>query len=806
MQNIIKRLLILLAFFVATKSYSQVYYYSGGKKIILTKDTASFLINVDESNADQPFLNNLIKMDGIQAVENTNDKNVIKIKLSTTFKKDKIYSALKGNSKILHAWEAYNLDGTPFIPTGEILFKVKKGVSEKDVLSKLNLDSKLVVSSKKGFDISVYNVIDSSALFDISNLIYESSLVEWCHPNFFVPITTFTNDPLWAQQYYLRNTGQLGGVAGIDINVEGAWNLTMGANIRVAVIDEGVEDHEDLGGRVLNGFTPRDVNGNGRPIITGAHGEATAGIIAATQDNGIGISGIAPQSQIVPVNIFAGGETALDIANGINWAWNQGQADVLSNSWGYNTSSQNQPNFDAIIQAITNARTQGRNGRGSIVVFASGNNFGHGLDEVSFPANVNGVITVGSCNNSAPSGAIWYYSERGASMDLVAPSGDINLMGDLTTLDRMGNLGYEAGNYTSRFGGTSAACPQVSGIAALILSINPNLTETQVTNILQTTATDMGAAGFDNTFGFGRVNACAAVRQAFLSSSMSGDNNFCNTGTYTLNGVLPGANITWSISPSNSANLTATGNQVTVTPNWAAGQVTLTATLTNMCGTTSTQVQKQITIGVPDHLLDVLEYQGVMPVNDYYSQTSYSFGARATEPYPYYPYYTETSYQFAGTASYVWRIIKYDAYGGSVIYNLGTYGYGYNPDFYFDQAGEYDIVLDIINNSCAYHSRYFTRRITVQNWWGYYSVSPNPSSGNIKIAPNNNLVSKTNAKPLEVQAVEIVDKMGAVRHRQKFGSGLTSVNISVSALPNDVYTLRIFDGKSWHSQKIIIQH
>ena len=99
MQNIIKRLLILLAFFVATKSYSQVYYYSGGKKIILTKDTASFLINVDESNADQPFLNNLIKMDGIQAVENTNDKNVIKIKLSTTFKKDKIYSCLLYTSR-----------------------------------------------------------------------------------------------------------------------------------------------------------------------------------------------------------------------------------------------------------------------------------------------------------------------------------------------------------------------------------------------------------------------------------------------------------------------------------------------------------------------------------------------------------------------------------------------------------------------------------------------------------------------------------------------------------------------------------
>ncbi|MFT3946452.1 MAG: S8 family serine peptidase [Agriterribacter sp.] len=219
-----------------------------------------------------------------------------------------------------------------------------------------------------------------------------------------------------------------------------------------------------------------------------------------------GIADIAPLCNIVPVNIFFGGETTADIANGINWAWNQGQASVLSNSWGFTTYSQTQPGFDVIIQAINNARTQGRSGLGSIVVFAAGNNFGNGVNDVAFPANVNGVITVGACNNAAPAGNIWYYSERGPSMDLVAPSGDLNLTGDLTTLDRMGNLGYEVGNYTGRFGGTSAACPQVSGIAALMVSVNPILTEAQVKTILQTTATDMGTTGFDNTFGYGRLS------------------------------------------------------------------------------------------------------------------------------------------------------------------------------------------------------------------------------------------------------------------------------------------------------------
>lgn len=399
----------------------------------------------------------------------------------------------------------------------------------------------------------------------------------------------------------MRNTGQYGGVAGIDINVEGAWNITRGnANIRIAVIDEGVEDHEDMQGRVLNGFTPRDVNGNGRPIATGAHGEATAGIIAATQDNAVGITGIAPLCQIVPINIFAGGETALDIANAINWAWNQGQADVLSNSWGYSTSSQNQPGFDAIIQAVNNARTQGRNGRGSAVVFAAGNG---GNTDVSFPGNIDNVITVGACNNIAPSGGLWYYSQRGPSMDLAAPSGDVNLQGDVVTLDRMGNAGYEAGNYTNRFGGTSAACPQVSGVIALMLSANPNLTENQVRTILQNTASDMGTTGFDNSFGFGRVNAALAVCQAIVPPSLiitssNNDNSVCNTANYTVNAPV-GSTVSWSIDAGLIASISPITGTTTTLTKIANGRVTLTATISGGCSNGGI-VTKKIGVGIPD--------------------------------------------------------------------------------------------------------------------------------------------------------------------------------------------------------------
>lgn len=224
----------------------------------------------------------------------------------------------------------------------------------------------------------------------------------------------------------------MNGTPNIDINALEAWGISTGSSvIRVAVIDDGVEAHEDMIGRLLPGFTARfsqaNPNRNGAPnninppvtpnpfdndgVI--GHGQCCAGIIAANHNN-LGIRGIAPNVSIVPINIFNDWfvdqvfngffwedvvryrETFQDIANAIDAAWDTHSADILSNSWGSANTPGNSNDVDAIVAAINRARTQGRNGKGCVVVFASGNSHGiQGVNDVGFPGNVDGVITVG---------------------------------------------------------------------------------------------------------------------------------------------------------------------------------------------------------------------------------------------------------------------------------------------------------------------------------------------------------------------------------------------------------------------------
>lgn len=404
-------------------------------------------------------------------------------------------------------------------------------------------------------------VVSYSSLLEIANRIYETGLVDFCHPNFIADIEKLSDDPLFDYQYYLENTGQNGGTPNMDISIND-WSITDGFNcgIKVAVIDDGVEDHEDLLGRVLSGYTPLNPSGYGAPNPSSAHGQACAGIIAASKDNNKGIAGVSPKSQIVPINIFETSLTSYDIAAAIDWAWDDGEADVLSNSWGYLDPY---ADYDNIRQAITRARTLGRSDKGSIVVFASGNS-NSSFSGVTFPANVNGVVTVGAINNQ---GTIWYYSSRGPEMDLVTASGDVNLLGDVYTTDRTESYGYNSSNYMSNFGGTSAACPQVSGIAALVLSLQPNLTESQVVNYLTTNITDLGVPGHDNTYGFGLPSTSrtiAAVSNDYYP--INGWDRICNSeeASYTIN-IPPGSTVSWSVNPPTSVEIIGPTNNTTVT-------------------------------------------------------------------------------------------------------------------------------------------------------------------------------------------------------------------------------------------------
>ncbi|MDR2910008.1 MAG: S8 family serine peptidase [Bacteroidales bacterium] len=265
----------------------------------------------------------------------------------------------------------YHNSEIPFYVTGDILLQPQKGVTVENIMNKFVIDGQI---TKKWIGGSVAVWLNNwDNVMDIANAIYESGMVEWCHPDFATIIERTTSDPMFNQQYYLKNTGHSGGTRGIDINAEPAWAITTSStNIRVAVIDDGVENHEDLNGRVLQGFTPLNPTGFGTPTtqnvpgVTIGHGQACAGIIAASH-NTTGITGVAPNIQIVPINIFhtwqfdfnqnrwVSIETAQNIADAIEFAWDpsRGNADVISNSWSYGTVNSNLiPNAEMPFQLL----------------------------------------------------------------------------------------------------------------------------------------------------------------------------------------------------------------------------------------------------------------------------------------------------------------------------------------------------------------------------------------------------------------------------------------------------------------------
>ncbi|MEM6699744.1 MAG: S8 family serine peptidase, partial [Bacteroidota bacterium] len=337
------------------------------------------------------------------------------------------------------------------------------------------------------------------------------NLIVWGQPDFRVSIER-TNDPLYPEQYQMNNTGATidgqATTADIDIDAPEAWAITTGnSSLRVAVMDDGLEDHPDLP-PIIGGISPVN-NGNGGTVAGSDHGVACAGIVAA-QHNNIGVRGVAPDVQLQSINIFVGGESNQDIADGFYWARDNG-TDVISNSWGFTTffglrAECGDNPYPVITDAINDVAQTGRNGRGCVIIFASGNN---GQNCVTYPGSLPSVIGVGALTAT---GVVTSYSNFGPRLDVVSPS-DGNGFGVRTT-DRVGGAGYTSSDYTPSFGGTSAACPTVAGIGALVLAIDPNLTGAQVHDIIRNTADDMGPAGFDNQHGHGRANAHQAVLEA----------------------------------------------------------------------------------------------------------------------------------------------------------------------------------------------------------------------------------------------------------------------------------------------------
>jgi subtilisin family serine protease len=275
------------------------------------------------------------------------------------------------------------------------------------------------------------------------------------------------------------------------IELPWAWNYTMGSNgIKVAVVDSGVlATHPEFAGRVLPGYD--FVNNDTDATDDFGHGTHVAGIIAAGANNEIGMVGVCPNCSIIPVKVLneSNQGTWSAVAAGILFAVDAG-ANVINLSLGGSTDSQ------VVADAVHYATVHN-----VLVVAAAGN---VRSNEPFYPAALDEVVGVAATRNDD---TIWSLSNYGYFVEVSAPGYAV-----YSTYNNLGNT-YSGYNYMS---GTSMAAPHVSGLAGLLFSQNPNLTIAQVRSLLQLTSVDLGDPGRDDHFGYGRIDAFAALQAGYL--------------------------------------------------------------------------------------------------------------------------------------------------------------------------------------------------------------------------------------------------------------------------------------------------
>ncbi len=347
--------------------------------------------------------------------------------------------------------------------------------------------------------------------------------VEYAEPNFIRRLAAVPNDQFYGYQWHYQL-----------MNLPQAWDVTTGSNnVIVAVIDSGVlTNHPDLNSRFIAGYDfissatsardgggidsdPTDVGDDPQGASSSFHGTHVAGTIGAVTNNSTGVAGVTWQGQTMPLRVCGSGGCAdADIAQAIRYAAglsnNSGtvpaqRANIINMSLGGPGSNQ------TVLNAVSAARAQG-----VIVVAAAGND---NTSAPSYPASYDGVISVSAVGITAQKTS---YSNYGAFIDVAAPGGEMStdLNGDGLPDGVLSTLGNDAGGLTYWFmPGTSMASPHVAGVIALMLAVNPNLTPTDIDQLITGThpdttrriTHDLGVTGRDDWYGHGLLDAAQAV-------------------------------------------------------------------------------------------------------------------------------------------------------------------------------------------------------------------------------------------------------------------------------------------------------
>ncbi len=298
--------------------------------------------------------------------------------------------------------------------------------------------------------------------------------IKFVEPNYIAEAAFIPNDAQYYSQWHLQK-----------ISASPGWDISTGsASVPIAIIDSGIDPtHPDLAGKLIQGYN--FVGGNTDTHDVMGHGTAVAGSAAALSNNYIGVAGIAWQNPVMPLVVINSNNwaTYYDVANAITYAADHG-AKIINLSLAGSSSS----------STLQNAVNYAWN-KGAVIFAAAANN---STSTPYYPAACNNVVAVSATTSSD---TLASFSNYGTWVDISAPGVSI-----LTTTN--------GGAYSS-WSGTSFSSPITAGLGALIMSVNPSLTNAQIVDIIEENADDLGSPGFDPYFGYGRINVYKSVLSAF---------------------------------------------------------------------------------------------------------------------------------------------------------------------------------------------------------------------------------------------------------------------------------------------------